>query len=317
MPKRLICLVALLFALPAWSVLENIVPEDAETPRQVISIADAAILGVVEGITEFLPVSSTGHLVLAGEFLGLRDKANHTASELDAVEAYEIVIQAGAILAVIFLYAGSIRSMVEGLFGRSTEGRKLLINLICAFTPTAILGLLLNKFIKTYLQSTGPVIIALAVGGVVMIAFEWLPRVKAARQYGKSIADLTPKVALMIGLAQSIAMWPGTSRSMMTILGGIFFGLAPIAAAEFSFILGLPTLLAATILKLVKDGDVLVAHVGIGAMATGLIIAGISAALAVKGFVAFLNRQGFLVFGIYRLLLAGAVFWVLGTDAIY
>ncbi len=304
------------FSIPASATLDQVTPPPSET-RQVISVADAAILGIVEGITEYLPVSSTGHLVLTGEFLGLRDPSSHTTAELDAVEAYEIVIQAGAILAVMFLYASSIRDMVAGLFGKSASGRKLLINVLCAFTPTAILGLLLNKVIKTYLQSTGPVIIALAVGGMVMIGFEWLPRVKHARKFGKGIGDLTARTAIIIGLAQSIAMWPGTSRSMMTILGGILCGLHPVAAAEFSFILGLPTLLAATLLKLVKDGDVLVAHVGIPAMATGLILAGISAAIAVKGFVAFLNRQGFLVFGVYRLLLAGAVFWILGANTIY
>ncbi len=121
----------------------------------------------------------------------------------------------------------------------------------------------------------------------------------------------------MIGLAQSIAMWPGTSRSMMTILGGIFFGLAPVAAAEFSFILGLPTLLAATLLKVVKDGDLLLAHVGAASMATGLIVAAVSAAIAVKAFVAFLNKQGFLLFGVYRLLLAGVVFLVLGSSTTF
>ncbi len=304
-----------LFSLQAFATLDQVVQEEPKLP--VISVFDAAVLGVVEGVTEFLPVSSTGHLVLASEFLGLRNLKDHTTSEIEAVEAYEIVIQSGAILAVIFLYFGSIKKMTAGLFGRSPEGLRLLINVICAFLPTAVLGLLLNKVIKSHLQSTMPVILALAVGGVVMIGFEWIPRVKRARQFGKGISDLTPQIAFMIGLAQSIAMWPGTSRSMMTILGGIFFGLAPVAAAEFSFILGLPTLLAATLFKLLKDGDILLAHVGTPSIATGLVVAAISAAIAVKGFVAFLNKQGFLLFGIYRLLLAGAVFWILGTKASY
>ena len=286
-----------------------------EATRKIISPANAVILGLVEGITEYLPVSSTGHLVLADQLLGLRDSTKLTEDELDAVEAYEVVIQAGAILAVVLLYFKAIQQMLLGLIGRSPEGRKLLLNVAAAFLVTGVIGLAANQLIKQYLQHSGPVIFALAAGGLLMLAFEPSRWAKAARTRGYGLGQLSIRNAALIGLAQCVAMWPGTSRSMMTILSGMCLGMTPVAAAEFSFILGLPTLLAATCLKLYKEGPVLMAHIGIPAMAIGLGVAAVAAAIAVRGFIAYLNRRGFVPFGIYRIALAAVMFLVLGLGA--
>lgn len=281
-----------------------------------ISVAQAALLGLVEGITEYLPVSSTGHLVIADELLGLRDKDKLSTDQLDAVEAFEVVIQAGAILAVIALYGRRIRQMALGLVGRSPEGLRLLINITAAFIPTGVVGLLLNKIIKAYLQSTVPVIAALFVGGVVMIAFERTHWGKNSRAHGKGLDQLTVRQAITIGFVQCLAMWPGTSRSMVTILGGMTLGLTPVAAAEFSFLLGLPTLLAATGLKAVKEGHVLLEHVGPLSMAVGLGVAAVSAAFAVRTFVSYLSRRGFLPFGVYRIVVAVLMAIILGATSL-
>ncbi len=282
----------------------------------VISLPQAVILGLVEGVTEYLPVSSTGHLVLADQLLGLRDTTRLSADELDAVEAYEVVIQSGAILAVIALYGRRIKEMVLGLLGKSPSGRKLLVNIVAAFVPTAVVGLLLNKIIKSYLQSSVPVIGALFVGGVAMILFERTRSAKASRETGGGLETLTVKKAVTIGFVQCLAMWPGTSRSMVTILGGMTLGLSPVAAAEFSFLLGLPTLLAATGLKAVKEGHVLVHHIGPLAMAVGLAVAAVSATVAVRGFVSYLSRRGFVPFGVYRIVLAIAMAAILGSTSL-
>lgn len=281
--------------------------------RSVISLPQAFILGLVEGVTEYLPISSTGHLVLADELLGLRDTSKLSAEQFDAVEAFEVVIQSGAIIAVIALYGRRIRAMFRGLLGKDPSGLKLLINIAAAFVPTAVVGLLLNKIIKTYLQHTMPVIAALFVGGIVMIVFERSHWAKNARAANRGLDSLTVKMAVAIGFIQCLAMWPGTSRSMVTILGGMMLGLSPVAAAEFSFLLGLPTLLAATGLKGVKEGHVLIQHIGPEAMAVGLFVAAVSAFIAVRSFVAYLSRSGFVPFGIYRIVVAIAMAVLLGT----
>jgi undecaprenyl-diphosphatase len=292
------------------------VPEVESQPVDgpVVSPAQAVVLGLVEGITEFLPISSTGHLILAGDVMGLRDPKRLTPEQYEATQAFEIVIQSGAILAVLVIFGSKLWQMFLGLLGCSPEGRKMLINIMAAFIPTAGLGLLLHKLIKTYLQSTGPVIFALAAGGVAMIFVDRTPWGKRSREAGLGIDSLTIKGAVMIGLFQCVAMWPGTSRSMMTIIGGMAMGLHPAAAAEFSFVLGLPTLLAATALKVLKEGPLLIKHIGVTAMATGLLVAALSAFFAVKGFVAFLNRKGLAVFGWYRLILALVVWWTMGRS---
>lgn len=261
---------------------------------------EALILGLVEGLTEYLPVSSTGHLILAAHWLGLEGNTG--------VEAFEIVIQSGAILAVLGLYRHHVAMMLRGLVGKDPAGRALLLKLVVAFLPAVVLGLLLEKRIKEVLFAPGPVAGALVVGGIVMIVLDLVLR---RRREGRGIGALSYRQALVIGLIQCLAMWPGTSRSLVTILAGLLVGLTPVAAAEFSFLLALPTLGGATVYELLKHGDELQAGVGPLAMVVGLVVAALSAALAVKGFVAWLVRHGFVPFGVYRIILGIVVLLVL------
>lgn len=270
----------------------------------------AIVLGLVEGITEYLPVSSTGHLIVTSSLMGL-----HKTPELkEAVNTFEIAIQGGAILAVLGLYFPRFLTMLKGLLGRDNAGFMLLVNLVIAFIPAALLGLLLNSFIKKHLFNLPMVIIALLVGGVVMIVVDrWyvIPRRYAGSSGGGSeLTDLTPGSALKIGLLQCFALWPGTSRSMMTITGGVLTGLKPAAAAEFSFLLGMPTLLAATLYALYKNYKLtqsqgtpsMIELLGWTPVILGAAVAAIAAAVAVKWLVGFLNRHGLTPFGIYRIL---------------
>lgn len=286
-------------------------PEAQETMTSVMSLGQAAVLGLIEGITEYLPVSSTGHLILADAWLGLRGNPGLSAEQLDAVEAFEIVIQSGAIVAVLYVYLGHVQRMIAGLLGKDEQGRKLLINIIAAFIPAVVIGLLIHKIIKQYLQQEWPTVFALAIGGIAMIVFERSKLAKDRRDHGLSIESMTIKKSVQVGLMQCVAMWPGTSRSMMTILGGQLVGLSPVAAAEFSFLLGLPTLLAATAFKAIKEGRVLINHIGIDAMSVGLAVAAISAFICVKGLLVYLTKNGLAPFGWYRIVLAALVGWYL------
>jgi undecaprenyl-diphosphatase len=274
-----------------------------------MQIWQAIILGLVEGITEYLPVSSTGHLILASHALGL-----HRGESAEAVKAFEVIIQAGAILAVVGLYWPRFLQMLAGLLGRSADGRRLLINLIIAFLPAAILGLLLHEQIKRHLFYVEPVAIALVLGGVYMLLVQ---RWKERHPEGKTIDEMTWRDALTIGLFQIVSMWPGTSRSMMTITGGYFARLTPRAAAEFSFLLGVPTLTGAAALTLYKDirdaspeNPVFYEVLGIGPTVAGLVVATISAAFAVKFLVAVLQRRGLGPFAWYRMVV-GVLFLTL------
>ncbi|MEO1007889.1 MAG: undecaprenyl-diphosphate phosphatase [Planctomycetota bacterium] len=267
----------------------------------------AIVLGLVEGITEYLPVSSTGHLILASGLMGLDTPENKSA-----VDAFNIVIQGGAILAVLGLYRERVWQMLRGLLGRDRAGLRLAINILIAFLPAVALGLLFEELIDRYLFHATPVLIALAIGGVYMIVLDRklvAPRRKA--DAGRTIEELTPLRALVIGLMQCVAMVPGTSRSMMTITGGVVVGLKPKDAAEFSFLLGLPTLGGACVYKLAKDlrGDEssMLEQLGWVNLAAGIAVATVSAALAVKWLVGFLNTHGLAVFGWYRIALAGAL----------
>ncbi|MCX6119347.1 MAG: undecaprenyl-diphosphate phosphatase [Proteobacteria bacterium] len=272
-----------------------------------MTYSQAIILGLVEGITEYLPVSSTGHLILVDAFLGFRGNSALSQSQMDAIDAFEIVIQGGAILAVIFAYWPKVKNMFRGLIGQNSDGKKLLFNVVAAFLPAATIGFVLHKIIKKYLQQEWPAVFALAIGGIVMILFEKSQLAKTRKISGLDVSQLTIKGAVIIGLLQCIAMWPGTSRSMMTILGGILVGLTPAAAAEFSFLLGLPTLLAATGFKAIKHGPELVAHIGFDTMAVGLVVAAISAFICVRGFISWLTKFGLAPFGYYRIVLSVVV----------
>jgi undecaprenyl-diphosphatase len=277
----------------------------------------AIVLGLVEGITEYLPVSSTGHLILASSLLGL-----DTPERREALAAFEIVIQGGAILAVLGLYARRVLSMARGALGRDAEGLRLLANLVIAFLPAALLGPLLDDWIEARLFHPLPVLAALALGGVWMLA---LGRGHARHQReGRDMDHLDWRHALAIGLLQCVAMWPGTSRSMMTIAGGLLLGLTPRAAAEFSFLLGLPTLGAACVFKLAKNllasaergTPNLFEQLGVGATLLGVVVAALSAALAVRWLVSFLSRHGLAAFGWYRLALCAVLGGLFYTGAV-
>jgi undecaprenyl-diphosphatase len=266
-----------------------------------MNILQAAILGVIEGVTEYLPVSSTGHLLLAQQVMGL----GQTAEAREAADAYAICIQLGAILAVLGLYFRRVRQMAEGCLGRNPEGLKLAGNLIVAFLPAAVIGLAFEKVIKQYLFGVWPIAAAWLVGGVVILLadrFLIAPRQREAR--GISLVQLSWKMALCIGFVQCLAMWPGTSRSLATLLGGLLAGLTLGAALEFSFLLGLITLTASTALDAVKHGPDMLRLYGWLAPVIGLLVAALSAALAVKWMVRYLQNHPLAIFGYYRIGLA-------------
>jgi len=258
------------------------------------------VLGLVEGITEYLPVSSTGHLILTAALLGL-DKPGTK----EAINTYLVVVQGGAILAVLALYWPRIVQMARGLIGQDEDGFRLACNVGLAFVPAAVFGLLLGPPVKAILFGPWPVLIALAVGGAWMV---WFGRRHVDR--GGDLATMSWQAAVGIGLCQSLALWPGTSRSMVTIGGGMLLGLRAASAAEFSFLLGLPTLGAACAHDLYADlqnGAPLLQQLGIGPVVLGIVVATVSAAFAVRWLVATLNRHGLEPFGWYRLVIS-AVF---------
>ncbi len=258
---------------------------------------EALILGVVEGLTEYLPVSSTGHLILASWLLGLGDTPQRWA----ATFSFNIVIQAGAILAVLGLYWGRVMQMGRGLLGKDPAGLRLAINLLLAFLPAAVLGPLLAGRIEAHLNGPWPVVAALFVGAWLMLAVAYSRRLQGTVHKGRDIDAVTWQIALLIGFGQCIAMWPGTSRSMITIVAALMLGLRPRAAAEFSFLLGLITLSAATGYKTLDGGAAMLTEFGIAPIVIGMVASTISAALAVKWFIAFLTRHGLGPFGWYRL----------------
>ncbi len=264
---------------------------------------DALVYGLVEGVTEFLPVSSTGHLILTKEWMAEDSGVEATT----ALNAYLIVIQAGAILAVGFLYWRDVWAIALGVFGLDPRGRVLGRNLLLAFLPAAALGPFLDEFIEASLFGPMPVVAALATGAVLMF---WAERMRSRRERvdalggAPGLRQMKPGSALFIGVMQCVAMWPGTSRSMMTIVGGYLVGLRPVKAAEFSFLLGLVTLTAAAGYKVLTKGEEMVAYLEPGPVVTGCLAAGISAALAVRWLVGYLTRRGLGLFAWYRLALA-------------
>ena len=260
----------------------------------------AAVLGVVEGLTEYLPVSSTGHLLLAQRAMGI--------AKSDALDAYAVCIQAGAILAVLGLYAGRVKQMTRGLVGRDPKGLRLLVNLVSGVAPAVVLGLLLEKRIKAHLFGLWPVTAAWLVGGAaILLVARWMRKARPDAAAGTGIDDLAWRSALLVGLVQCVAMWPGTSRSLVTILGGVLVGMSLPAAVEFSFLLGVVTLTGAAGKDAVEFGPKIVAEIGWGNALLGVAVAGVSAAAAVKWMVAYLRTHSLAVFGWYRIALAAAV----------
>ncbi|MDD2763877.1 MAG: undecaprenyl-diphosphate phosphatase [Opitutaceae bacterium] len=300
-----------------------------DRPAAELSVGAAVVLGLVEGITEYLPVSSTGHLIIANHALRLdseapladdagrplwykrpsiRNPAGEPLTLKRAADAYSVVIQFGAILAVALLYWPKLLEIYFGLLGRDPVGLRLLRNLIVAFVPAAVAGLLLNRWIDQYLFSVQAVVVAQISGAVLMIAAErWRRHYATSANAVLNPADLPARRALGIGLMQCLALWPGTSRSMTTIVGGYFAGLEPVRAAEFSFLLGLVTLTAATAYKGCQSGPAMIAVFGWPHVLLGIVVAALSAAAAVKFLVNYLTRHGLAIFAWYRLLLAAVL----------
>ncbi len=253
-----------------------------------MDIIQAVIFGIVEGISEFLPISSTGHLMLTARFLGI--------PQTEFVKSFEIAIQLGAILAVVVLYWKTL-----------IKGGNIYWKLLAAFLPTAIIGGLLYKVVKHFLLGSSTVVLwSLFLGGIALIIFEWLHREKESA--AAELSQISYSQALLIGLFQSLAIVPGVSRAAATIVGGLIVGLKRKTIVEFSFLLAIPTMAAAVALDLLKsartfnNGQFLV-------LIVGFIVSFIVALLAIKFLLAFIKRHTFIPFGIYRILLAAA-FWL-------
>jgi len=272
----------------------------------------ALILGIVEGLTEYLPVSSTGHLILTGWLLGLGEDPE----KWHAAFTFHIVIQIGAILAVLGMYRKRVGQITLGVFGRDDQGKQLAANLLIAFAPAAILGPLLNDMIRSHLNGPWPVVGALFVGAWLMLAVAFARVIHRMDKTGREIHSIDWRIALLIGFGQCIAMWPGTSRSMMTIVTALMLGVRAKDAAEFSFLLGLITLTAATGYEFLYSGATMINAFGITPLIIGLIASTVSAAIAIKWFVGFLNRHGLAPFGWYRLALATAIAALLITGVL-
>ena len=270
----------------------------------LLSIPQAVLLGIVEGITEFLPVSSTGHLLVVGELIGFG-----TGKAVGAADTYSIAIQFGAILAVLFLYRTRVWLLVRGLFGADFEGRASLIRLVVAFLPAAFIGVLAGDAMKNALFGPIPVTIAWLVGGVFLL--RWKPTVGSM-----ALHEMPIRAAFIIGCAQSLALWPGVSRSLVTLIAALAVGLSMSAAIEFSFILGLITLSSATAFDLTKHGNELVDQFGILAPSIGLVCAFVTAVIAVKWMVGYLEYHSLRVFGWYRLAIGAISVLLLATNVL-
>ena len=251
----------------------------------------AIILGIVEGVTEFLPVSSTGHLILATELLGF---------DAEKWAAFNVIIQLGAILAIVVLYWRTFWAVLEGLFKGNRVSWRFVRNILIAFMPSAILGFLLINKIEALLGNAYVVAIAFIVGGIAILLIERLT--KPGDKVG--VAELPVRTVLGVGLVQCLAMIPGVSRSGATIMGGLAQGVERRTAAEFSFFLAIPTMVGATTLELVKHHDTLMAGasgVGFGAVAVGFVVSFLVALVIVRGFVNYISRRGFAPFAWYRI----------------
>ena len=245
------------------------------------------ILGVVEGLTEFLPISSTGHLILAGDLLDFND---------DKAKLFSIVIQVGAILAICWEYRAKIISVLSGLTS-DRQAQKFMLNLVIAFMPLATLGLLFGKHIKAVLFKPIPVALAFIIGAFVII---WAEK-REHKIRVDNVDDLSMLDALKLGIAQAFALIPGTSRSGATIIGGLLFGLSRKASTEFSFFLAIPTLFIASAYDLYKHKDLLHVESDMASFAVGLIAAFISALIAVKGLLRYISHHDFIIFAWYRI----------------
>jgi undecaprenyl-diphosphatase len=252
----------------------------------------AAILGLVEGATEFIPVSSTGHLIVVSDWLGLVDERAKT---------FDIFIQLGAILAIVWLYRVRLTRILLGA-GRDSRSRRFISNLLIAFLPAAVAGFVAHDWIKAHLFEPTVVAIALVVGGVLILLIErWVPAPRIL-----DANDVPPRTAFGIGLAQVLSLIPGTSRSGATIMGGYGLGLSRVAATQFSFFLAIPVMLAATMYDLLKSWSVLV-PADAPVFAVGFIVSFLTAVIVVRAFLAYVSGHSFSAFAWYRILVGAAL----------
>ena len=250
-------------------------------------LAKAAVMGVVEGLTEFLPISSTGHLILAGALLGFDD---------DKAKVFDIAIQTGAIFAVILVYWEKIRSTLKAL-RYQVEAQRFVLNVFIGFLPAVVLGLLFGKLIKAHLFTPWVVATTFIVGGFIIL---WAERRPASSVRIRAVEDMRGRDALMVGLVQCLAMVPGTSRSGATIIGGMLLGLSRKAATDFSFFLASPTLIGAGVYSLYKE-RALLSMEDIPLFATGLVVSFISAWICVRWLLKYIASHSFEIFAWYRI----------------
>ena len=266
-----------------------------------MDVATPILLGIVEGLTEFLPVSSTGHLILATKLLGY-DAARW--------EVFNIVIQLGAILAVVVLYWRTFWAVLQGLVRRDATAIRFTRNILVAFIPAAVIGMALHKKIEALLGNALVVAVALILGGMAILAIEW--RVKKGSITG--VAEVPLKTTVGIGFIQCLAMIPGVSRSGATIMGALTMGVERRTAAEFSFFLAIPTMLGATVVQLASHRHELTAPgaIGLGTIGIGFLVSFVVALAVIKAFVSIVTRHGFAPFAWYRIVAGtAALIWIL------
>lgn len=269
-----------------------------------MTFIDVILLGIVEGLTEFLPISSTGHMILLGHFLKI--------PESDQVKSFEVIIQSGAILAVVWHYRLELANMFKQALKFQQPGLEKVISIFSAFLPAAVMGLLLHKWIKATLFGFEPVVFAMIAGGLAMLAVEFYLKKRTPSFLPSHLEDppVTLKQAITIGWAQVLAMWPGMSRSMCTMVGARLVGLRPVHAATFSFLLAIPTLFAATGFDLVKNRAILMAADSTYALQLllGTAVSFVVALVVIRAFLGFLKKRGFEIFAWYRILF-GLLLW--------
>ena len=308
----------LVSALPSFAAGETRTPQEV---RDSFTYGRAVVTGTVEGVTEYLPVSSTGHMIISDGLLGVNDDPNVTVAgvkdrkgrdvSLERIaDDYIVIIQLGAILAVFVAFFGRISNLLVGICRGERQSIGLASSILVAFVPAATLGLLFKEAITAYLFSIEVVAAALLVGGLlILVAEQLLPKKPAPT--GDEVSEIRWRTALTVGICQCFALIPGTSRSLATILGGRLAGLTHAAATEFSFLVGLLTLSAASFFKMWSLGPALAQVYPAGPAGVGLLVAAITAFVSVKWLVGYVSRHGLGVFAWYRIALGGAILAVL------
>lgn len=297
----------------AWVVLGS-AGEGSRSAGAALDLPRAAILGAVEGITEFLPVSSTGHLLVSGRLLGLSEDTR-TA---DALDSYAVIIQGGAILAVAWVFRDRLSGVARAMFGvlrRRADrrdgpdpGRAVAIAILVAAAPAAVLGLVAGGLVKRHLFSPAPIAVAWAAGGIALLATAgWLRRQGTGGQWGGvSLEQVTAGHAVIIGMAQAVALWPGVSRSLVTIVAGCLAGLTLAAAVELSFLVGFVVLLGASGFEGVRHGSDIVSAYGWGTPLLGVAVAFVCAAASIRWLLRVVSDSSLAGFGWYRLAASAA-----------